>query len=141
MVGAPYWGKYRGTCVDATDPQAMGRIRVSVPAVLGEVETPWAMPCLPAAAGAGGIAWIPSVGASVWVEFEGGDPARPIWVGGWFDPAGADGLRPGDIRITTSTGAAVTLSESGISIDTGRGAIITLSGPSVDVNRGGLTVT
>ncbi|GAA1061952.1 phage baseplate assembly protein V [Agromyces bracchium] len=140
-MGGPYWGKYRGTCVDATDPQVMGRIQVAVPAVLGEAETAWALPCLPAATGAGGLAWIPSVGAHVWVEFEGGDPAFPIWVGGWFDPADAHGLRPGDLRITTSTGAVVTLSESGIAIDTGRGAIITLSGPSVDVNRGGLTVT
>ncbi|WP_438853990.1 phage baseplate assembly protein V [Agromyces sp. M3QZ16-3] len=140
-MSGPYWGKYRGTCVEANDPLAMGRIRVSVPAVLGGDAASWATPCLPAAAGAGGLVWIPSVGAPVWVEFEGGDPAFPIWVGGWFEPFGADGLRPGDIRITTSTGAVVTLSESGIAIDTGHGAIITLSGPSVDVNRGGLTVT
>ncbi|WP_353814950.1 phage baseplate assembly protein V [Agromyces sp. SYSU T00266] len=139
-MGGPYWGKYRGTCVGVLDPQQMGRIQVSVPAVLGEVEMPWAMPCLPTA-GAGGIAWIPSVGARVWVEFEGGDPTRPIWVGGWFEPSGADGLRPGDVRIRAATGAVVTLSESGIVIDDGRGAIITLSGATVDVNRGGLTVT
>jgi hypothetical protein len=24
------------------------------------------------------------VGAAVWIEFEAGDPARPIWVGGWW---------------------------------------------------------
>jgi uncharacterized protein involved in type VI secretion and phage assembly len=27
---------------------------------------------------------IPPVGAGVWIDFEAGDPARPVWSGGWW---------------------------------------------------------
>lgn len=75
-----YYGKYRGTATALDDPEKLGRVRVRVPAVLGDAEL-WALPCVPYAGKDVGVWLPPPVGASVWVEFEGGDPSRPIWVG------------------------------------------------------------
>jgi uncharacterized protein involved in type VI secretion and phage assembly len=74
------YGKYAGRVEDVDDKQKIGRIKVSVPDVL-RGETKWAMPCVPYAGPQIGHYFIPPVGAGVWVEFEGGDVSRPIWVG------------------------------------------------------------
>jgi hypothetical protein len=76
-----FFGKYRGQVENNVDPQQMGRIQVSVPAVLGEGSLSWAMPCVPYAGPGVGLFTIPPNGANVWVEFEGGDPDYPIWSG------------------------------------------------------------
>ncbi|MFQ5858553.1 MAG: phage baseplate assembly protein V [Anaerolineae bacterium] len=76
-----FFGKYRGKVENNVDPQQMGRIQVSVPAVLGEGTLSWAMPCVPYAGSGVGFFAIPPNGANVWVEFEGGDPDYPIWSG------------------------------------------------------------
>lgn len=76
-----FFGKYRGRVENNLDPQQMGRLQVSVPAVLGEGSMSWAMPCVPFAGSGVGLFLIPPVGAGVWVEFEGGDPDYPIWSG------------------------------------------------------------
>ena len=76
-----FFGKYRGTVQNNVDPQQMGRIQVSVPAVLGEGTLSWAMPCVPYAGPGVGFFAIPPNGANIWVEFEGGDPDYPIWSG------------------------------------------------------------
>ena len=75
------YGKYRGTVSDITDPEDMGRIKALVPEVLGDKETPWALPCMPYAGNGVGTYHIPPKGTGVWIEFEAGDPARPIWTG------------------------------------------------------------
>ncbi|MDX2059112.1 MAG: phage baseplate assembly protein V [Gemmatimonadales bacterium] len=77
---ATFYGKYRGAVVANLDPLKLGRIQVQVPAIHGE-ETVWAMPCVPLAGRQSGFVISPEVGAHVWVEFEGGDPAYPIWSG------------------------------------------------------------
>ena len=79
-----FYGKYRGTVADNSDPQAQGRVRADVPAVLGGVTSGWALPCLPYAGDGSGLHTIPPVGAGIWIEFEGGDPDYPIWSGGWW---------------------------------------------------------
>ena len=79
-----YFGKYRGLAADIDDPDNVGRIKAEVPAVLGEELTGWAMPCLPFAGKAHGLALIPEVGDGVWIEFEGGALSRPIWSGCWW---------------------------------------------------------
>jgi len=43
----PFWGKYRGTVVNVTDPELRGRIQASVPDVLGTAVSGWAMPAVP----------------------------------------------------------------------------------------------
>jgi Type VI secretion system/phage-baseplate injector OB domain len=76
-----HYGKYRGKVENTVDPMQMGRIQVSVPAVLGDGKLSWAMPCVPYAGSSVGWFAIPPVGANVWVEFEGGDTNHPIWTG------------------------------------------------------------
>ena len=75
-----FYGKYRGICTDV-DAATM-RIKAKVPAVLGEVDTGWCLPCVPYAGPNVGIAFLPEQGSGVWIEFEGGDVSYPIWVGG-----------------------------------------------------------
>jgi len=87
-----YLGKYTGFVSDNSDPENRGRLRVKVPSVLGpDVISGWALPCAPFGGQAGqGFFFVPEVGAGVWVEFEGGDPDYPIWVGTfWSKPGGS----------------------------------------------------
>jgi Type VI secretion system/phage-baseplate injector OB domain len=82
--GQKFFGKYRGTVVNNIDPEQIGRIQAIVPAVSNVVPTSWAMPCVPFAGKAEGFFAVPQIGAGVWIEFEGGDPDKPIWVGGFW---------------------------------------------------------
>jgi len=85
---ARHWGKYRGIVSDTADPDAIGRLKAQVPEVFGpDVVTPWATPCTPYAGPGVGLHAVPPVGAGVWIEFEAGDPSRPIWSGGWWGTA------------------------------------------------------
>lgn len=81
MSGDKFFGKYRGTVANTLDPNGLGRVQVSCPAVLGTGKLSWALPCVPFAGK--GVGWfaLPRKGANVWVEFEGGDPDSPIWSG------------------------------------------------------------
>jgi Type VI secretion system/phage-baseplate injector OB domain len=83
-VGRKHYGKYRGTVAQNVDPMFRGRLMAIVPDVLGPTPSNWAEPCVPLAGPSGppmGIYFVPPIGAGVWVEFEQGDPERPIWVG------------------------------------------------------------
>jgi hypothetical protein len=42
-----FFGKYRGKVANNIDPMQLGRVQVSVPAVLGEGSLIWDMPCAP----------------------------------------------------------------------------------------------
>jgi len=70
-----FCGLYRAVVVGTDDPLRQRRLRVKVPAVLGDV-TVWALACIPAGSRA-----VPRSGASVWIQFEGGDPGFPVWLG------------------------------------------------------------
>jgi uncharacterized protein involved in type VI secretion and phage assembly len=164
-----FYGKYRGKVVDNIDPKQLGCIRVSVPAVLGTGTQSWAYPCVPYAGLQTGFFAIPPIGANVWVEFEAGDPDHPIWSGcfwglgevpalGLISPPPiahiamqttlqnslliSDAPGPaGGILLKTSTGAMISISETGIVISNGQGATITMTGPTVAINEDGLMVT
>src|SRR5690348_1377613 len=84
QVRERFYGKYRALVSDVDDPEKLGRIRAKVPEVLGDVESPWALPCVPYAGESVGFYAIPPVGAGVWIEFEAGDPSRPVWTGAWW---------------------------------------------------------
>ena len=75
-----FFGKYRGRVTANIDPLFLGRILAEVPALPGTVLN-WALPCTPYAGPSVGLYLIPPVGASVWIEFEAGDPNYPIWTG------------------------------------------------------------
>lgn len=162
-----YFGKYRGTVINNIDPLMMGRIQAIVPDVSSVVPTSWAMPCLPVGGIQMGVFAVPIIGAGVWIEFEHGDPDRPIWTGCYWGsaaeiPATAllspppipaitmqtplqNGIIISDnpaigITIKTATGAMIMVTDLGITISNGKGAIITMVGPAVDVNAGALTI-
>lgn len=83
-----FYGKYRAIVTNNmdSDPSTgrMGRIKVKCPKVLGEDESNWCTPCMPFAGPNKGNLFMPKVGDTVWVEFEEGDPDKPIWVGNWW---------------------------------------------------------
>lgn len=87
-----WFGKYRAFIRDNNDPERLGRCRLEIPAVLGTGEdnwSNWAYPCFPYGGSEDmGMFLIPEEGATVWVEFEGGEVQYPIWVGVW--PAMSD---------------------------------------------------
>ncbi|MBS1703837.1 MAG: baseplate assembly protein [Armatimonadetes bacterium] len=163
-----FFGKYRGLVLNNIDPESRGRIQVQVPDVKSLLPTTFAEPCFPFTGIQSGMFVVPMIGASVWVEFEHGDPDYPIWTGGWFPtaadvpalaqtPPGVQGFcintvlqntllisdvpGAGGIMLKTTTGAMIKMDDTGIIIQNGKGAIITMNGPTVTVNAGALVVT
>jgi uncharacterized protein involved in type VI secretion and phage assembly len=165
-----YYGKYRGTVLNNVDPMQMGRIMVQVPDVSNVLPSTWAMPCLPFAGIQSGFYAVPDIGSGVWIEFEQGDPDYPIWVGCYWGsaaevPALALAAPPGvpqvvvqttgqnmvlvsdvpgptgGILLKTSSGAFISLSDTGIILNNGQGATIAMTSISVMVNAGALEVT
>ena len=79
-----FYGKYRAKVLENVDPEFLGRIIVLAPAV-SDMPLTWAMPCTPYAGELVGFYAIPPLDANVWIEFEGGDPNKPIWVGCFWE--------------------------------------------------------
>lgn len=80
-----FLGKFRGKVIENVDPLFQGRIIAEVPAVSGSILN-WALPCTPYAGPDVGFYAIPPIGANVWIEYEGGDPNYPVWVGCFWGP-------------------------------------------------------
>lgn len=163
-----FFGKYRGSVTNNIDPEQLGRVQISCPAVLGSGSLSWAMPCVPLSGNGHGIFCVPTIGAFVWVEFEGGNPNHPIYSGGFWGGSGevpslalqglpttpsivlqtgggnivaiSDVPGNGGILLQAAGGALIQINETGITISNGQGAEITLTGPQVDVNGGALTI-
>ena len=90
-----FFGKYRGLVKDNNDPTGCGRLKVIVPAVLGDVAV-WALPCTPYAGDNIGWYAMPEPETGVWVEFEAGDTSYPIWVGCFWPDGQAPKNERGD---------------------------------------------
>jgi uncharacterized protein involved in type VI secretion and phage assembly len=153
-----FYGKYRGI-VSAVDAATM-RIKAKVPAVLGETDTGWCMPCVPYAGPNVGIAFLPETGSGVWIEFEGGDVSYPIWAGGYWREGEypADAAEDVKVIVTASSlklmfddgqksvtlcdpnGNTVTLDSSGMTLANGQSISVVVSSSSVSVNDGALEV-
>ncbi|MEM1053951.1 MAG: phage baseplate assembly protein V [Bacteroidota bacterium] len=166
MSSPSYFGKYRGVVTDVNDPLMTGRIRATVPDVLGDQQSGWALPCAPFGGTGVGFFSLPTVGAGVWIEFEHGNPDYPIWAGCWWGTVAEvppmllappykklmivteggqtvtldDTPGIGGITLETSSGQKLVLSATGVEIDNGMGAKITMQGPQVSVNSGALDV-
>jgi len=162
----PFYGKYRGTVSDINDPLMKFRIRAKVPDVMGDLESGWAMPCLPFGGSGMGFFALPKVGAGVWIEFEHGDPDYPIWAGcfiGSLAEAPSDLLAPpykkvmlktegghsillddtpgiGGITLQTSGGQKIVMNATSVEITNGMGGSIKMTGPQVSINSGALEV-
>src|SRR5262249_39459617 len=110
--GPPFFGKFRGKVTDNRDPLMLGRLRLKVPDIFGENESGWALPALPYTGNGVGLFLIPPTDASVWVEFEHGDPEYPIWAGGFW----AQGELPAspavaEMKVLKTDTATVTINE------------------------------
>lgn len=84
-----YFGKYRAFVVDVEDPDLRGRVKLSVPSVLGEETTDWALPVVGYGGGEGfGMLAVPPVGSQVVAEFLEGDISAPMWTGTFWRTGG-----------------------------------------------------
>jgi uncharacterized protein involved in type VI secretion and phage assembly len=155
-----FYGKYRGRVTEVGDKENLGRIKALVPAVLGDQETGWCMPCVPYAGDGVGFVCIPERGAGVWIEFEGGDVSYPIWTGCWWaedemPPDAAPDVKVWQtkaghkivlsdkdqaITITDSNENEMTLNADGITLRRGS-QMVQITDSSVTVNEGALEVT
>lgn len=162
----PYYGKYRGKVENNVDPMQLGRVQVSVPAVLADSTVAWAMPCSPYAGSGVGFFAVPPTGANVWVEFEGGDPDYPILAGGFWavgevpatpalagmkvlktdaltitlsDLPGAGGVKIEAASPAVATPLSIVMDSTGIELKNGS-STIKLSIANVSVNNGALQV-
>lgn len=80
-----YYGKYRAFIVDNQDPETRGRCKLTVPSVLGETVSDWALPCFAYGGGAGfGVIAVPPAGSQVVAEFMEGDISSPLWTGAFW---------------------------------------------------------
>jgi uncharacterized protein involved in type VI secretion and phage assembly len=152
-----FYGKYRGTVTDV-DPDTL-RIKAKVPAVLGQQQTGWCMPCVPYAGPQVGVAFLPEAGAGVWIEFEGGDVSYPIWSGCYWrtdeqpadaapkvkvitTPAGHTLMlddEAGTMTLMDPNNNTLTLDASGFTLERGSQKVV-LSDAKVDINNGSLEV-
>jgi uncharacterized protein involved in type VI secretion and phage assembly len=167
--GPKYYGIYRATVVNNIDPMQIGRILAIIPDVSSIIPSTWAMPSVPLAGKQMGTFVVPQIGAGVWIQFEAGDPDRPVWTGGWWGTAAevpalalagipadpnivlqttlqnaiviSDVPGPtGGIILKSPTGATIIVNDTGIYIQNGKGASIVMAGPSVTINAGALVV-
>lgn len=157
-----FFGRYRGQVVDNQDPLKRGRLRVSVPDVLQDLTSTWALPSMPVTGSQMGIWALPPVGAAIWVEFEQGDAGYAVWTGGWWandsdvpTQAHAEDPDRGNILLQTSGGTYVLLSDTAgdpggihLSVNGGCSIVITdaeiqlkaRSGASIVLNDSGITL-
>lgn len=160
-----FYGKYRGVVTDNDDlEKKQARIRAKVPDVLGDKKSGWALPALPYAGRGVGLFLVPPKDASVWIEFEHGDPDYPVWTGCFW----AEGEVPvtpytPDTKMLKTDVGTVTLNDSssdggitietnkdpkmkivinsqGIEITNGKGASVKLSDSKVSINGQALEV-
>jgi hypothetical protein len=161
-----FYGKYRGTVLNNIDPEQRGRLQVQVPDVLVMLPSTWAEACVGLSGPTGpamGTYLVPPIGTAVWVEFERGDPNRPIWSGCRF-PSSSDVpsmakaglpvspnivvqtlgqhlLMVSDMPPTPATGGIVLKSSTGSMIVVNDSGIYIDNGKGASITLVGLTVT
>lgn len=180
VLSQKYFGKYRGVVVSNDDEKHRGRLKVVVPNVMGP-QAIWALPCVNYAGKNVGLYAIPPVfdgevsswnsrtDAGVWVEFEGGDPNFPIWVGCFWgdgdEQIATEDAKPsikfwrtdgvvmridddeGSLTIETESGAILTVGPNEIKLDAqevnqiANGSKHELKASGLDVNNGAFTVS
>jgi len=97
-----------GIVTNTNDPDALGRVRVSFPALGDEAESAWARIATPSAGKERGLLMLPVVGEEVLIGFEHGDTTRPYVLGSLFN--GVD--TPGDDLLHDRDGSFVVRSDA-----------------------------
>lgn len=83
-----YNGIYRGVVMDINDPLKLGRCKIRVPSIHGNLQgsdinlLPWARYISPLPTGSNkGMYILPEINDVVWLFFEGGDKSYPVYIG------------------------------------------------------------
>ena len=136
-VRGHFFGKYRGTVSDNSDPTNRGRLKVKVPSVLQDVEV-WAMPCVPYAGDGVGFYSLPESDTGVWVEFEAGDPSFPIWTGFFWGDGELPDSGGASIKIWKTQKVSVRIDDDGeeLKMEIESGSKVTL-GDDIQSESGG----
>lgn len=85
-----YYSSYKGIVASSNDPEELNRLKLIIPEIaMDQVYNYWAFPKgvfggRTADGKRYGIQILPQEGDIVWVDFERGDPQRPIWQHGYF---------------------------------------------------------
>ena len=85
-----------------------------------------------------GVAFLPEVGAGVWIEFEAGDVSYPIWVGCyWRDGELPSDAKPAVKTIVTKQGLKLLLDddEQTITLTDANDNVVKLSSDGVSIER------
>lgn len=156
-VDGRYFGKYRGQVTDNEDPDNLGRVKATVPRLLGDKETGWALPAFNyGGASEQGFFAVPDVGAGVWIEFEGGELSYPIWTGTWYTSGAIPESAPpgkkvwktksahkivlddddGSIEITDTNGNSIKMDATEVKISTGSAFKIVIEAPQIELVEG-----
>lgn len=142
-----YYSIYRGKVYDNNDPDKLGRIRATCPAVWGnESSTIW-IPARGVFAGDGaGDFYLPGVGDPVYLTFEEGDPSYPIWEPGWWlqnatPPEAKEGY-PNTRVLKDRSGNLVVMNadEKSITIKSPQGLTVELKDNKINIGNGSDTV-
>lgn len=123
-----------GLVTDVSDPDALGRVRVELPA-FGGIESDWLAVMLPAAGAGKGLVALPGPGDRVLVLLlRDGDPSQALVLGGLY---GADGppeetVEDADVRrlaLLTAAGQALRLDDSddSVGVTTAKGSDLRLA--------------
>src|SRR5277367_577746 len=140
-VEGRFFGKYRGHVTDNGDPDDLGRIKATVPRLLSDQETGWALPAfIYGGAAEQGLFAVPDVGAGVWIEFEGGDLSYPIWSGTWYAPGNIpESAKPGKKVFKTSSGHKIVLDDDGgtLEVTDSNGNSVSMDASTVKIVAGG----
>lgn len=98
-----YYSSYRGFVVNREDPEGYGRVKLSVPDVFGVSSYDyWAWPKNCYSGKGYGSQIIPQKGELVWVEFEMGNPSKPIYSLGHFGKNDQTGEKEKPAEIATN---------------------------------------
>jgi uncharacterized protein involved in type VI secretion and phage assembly len=156
-VEGRYFGKYRGQVTDNNDPDNLGRVKATVPRLLADEETGWALPAFVyGGTSEQGLFAVPDIGAGVWIEFEGGDLSYPIWSGTWFTsgaiPESAQAGKKvfktksghkmvfdddgGSLEITDSNGNSVSMDSNTVKITAGGALKVVIDAPQIELVEG-----
>lgn len=129
---------YRALVTRNDDPENMGRIQVIIPGIIEEELNLWIFPTGNFGGKNYGVHVMPPVGSVVYIQFELGDPSKPLWQHGyhangdipeeygrpdhyWFMTPGGATVEIDDekkeITINDHNGNSIEVNENGVSID------------------------
>lgn len=108
-----FYSRYLGIVVDTDDPLSMNRLKVAVPDVQGGI-IDWALPVNQSGSMDSGFKYLtPKLKDLVWVSFENGNPAKPLWeYNGWgLEECPEELAKPNALGFVTPNGNKVFLDE------------------------------